>query len=43
MRVAIDIVVAAVMLLPLVLLGLGLPLCVLPFSWVRRRLRRPRP
>ena len=29
--------------LPLVLLGLGLPLCVLPFTWVRRRLRRPRP
>lgn len=29
--------------LPLVLLGLGLPLCALPFAWVRRRIRRPRP
>ncbi|NYI43007.1 hypothetical protein BJ993_000087 [Nocardioides aromaticivorans] len=28
--------------LPLVLLGLGLPLLVLPFTWVRRRLRGAR-
>lgn len=26
--------------LPLILLGLGLPLCALPFFWVRRKLRR---
>ena len=25
--------------LPLILLGLGLPLCILPFTWVRRKLR----
>ena len=28
--------------LPLVLLGLGLPLLVLPFTWVRRRVSRAR-
>lgn len=29
--------------LPLILLGLGLPSCALPFTWLRRRLRRRRP
>lgn len=29
--------------LPLILLGLGLPFCVLPVAWVRRRLRDRRP